>query len=134
MLFFCVSPKKSLRKVYLQNLTKSKVQHFAAEAKALDASELKKITQPKRATLLLCLIYAAQVQTCDNLAEMFLKQMGKIHKKAKEELEYIQHKHQETNEKLVSFFTKILQVFNDELTAGKIIEQIKNILTLGVGC
>jgi hypothetical protein len=37
-----------------------KIQHFAAEAKALDAAELKDITPPKRLTLLVCLIHRMQ--------------------------------------------------------------------------
>jgi hypothetical protein len=41
----------------LEKINPSKIQHWAAEAKSLDASEIKKITQPKRVTLLLCLIY-----------------------------------------------------------------------------
>jgi len=49
--------------------------HLVAEAKALSASEMKAITLPKRLTLLLCLIYSAQVQTRDNLVEMFIKRM-----------------------------------------------------------
>ncbi len=48
-----------------------------------------KKSAPKRLTLLLCLIHSAQVQTRDYLVEMFLKQMKKIHNKAKEELEII---------------------------------------------
>ena len=62
----------------IKPLTASKIKHFAGEAKALNAGELKDITIPKRLTLLLCLIYTAQVQTRDSLVEMFLKQMKKI--------------------------------------------------------
>jgi DUF1009 family protein len=83
----------------IKPLTSSKIKHFAAEAKALNAGELKDITIPKRLTLLLCLIYTAQVQTRDSLVEMFLKQMKKIQNKAKDELELIRQKNQETTEK-----------------------------------
>jgi len=98
-------------KAFLNNITVAKIQHFAAEARVLDASEVKEISQPKRITLLLSLIYAAQVQTRDNLVSMFLKRMRTIHNSAKEELEKLRQKNQETIEKLVGLFTNVLQVF-----------------------
>ena len=98
-------------KTFLNNITVAKIQHFAAEARVLDASEVKEISQPKRITLLLSLIYSAQVQTRDNLVSMFLKRMRTIHNSAKEELEKLRQKNQETIEKLVGLFTNVLQVF-----------------------
>ena len=114
-------------KPLIQPLTRSKIKHFAAEAKALNASELKDITTPKRLTLLLCLIFSAQVQTRDYLVEMFLKQMKKIHNKAKEELEIIRQKNQETTEKLVSVLTNVLQVFQEPLPDSQAVEEIQDI-------
>ena len=99
---------------YLQKINPSKIQHWAAEAKSLDASEIKNITQPKRATLLLCLIYTNCVKTRDNLVMMFLKQMQKIHNKAKEKLQLIRQQLQEKVEKVVSVFANVLQLFTDE--------------------
>ncbi|MDJ0594534.1 MAG: Tn3 family transposase [Pleurocapsa sp. MO_226.B13] len=111
----------------IQPLTASKIKHFAAEAKALNAAELKDITIPKRLTLLLCLIYTAQVQIRDSLVEMFLKQMKKIQNKAKNELELIRQKNQETTEKLVSVLTDVLEVFQDPLPDSQAVAQIQGI-------
>jgi TnpA family transposase len=116
-------------KPYLESITEAKIQHFAAEAKALDAAELKEIGQHKRITLLLCLIYSAQVQTRDNLVSMFLKRMRTIHNKAKEELEKLRQKHLETTEKLVGVLTNVLQVFVDEPTDVEVIAQVQNVFT-----
>jgi hypothetical protein len=79
---------------------------------------------PKRLTLLLCLIYSAQVQTRDYLVEMFLKQMKKISIRATEELQSIKEKQQTTTEKLVSVLTDILQVFNGESVADDSSRQV----------
>ncbi len=98
-------------KAFLNDITVAKIQHFAAEARVLDASEIKEFSQPKRITLLLSLIYSAQVQTRDNLVSMFLKRIRTIHNSAKEELEKLRQKNQETIEKLVGLFTNVLQVF-----------------------
>jgi hypothetical protein len=101
---------------YLQGLTRAKIKHFTSEAKAITASEMKDITLNKQLTLLLCLIYSAQVQTRDYLVEMFLKQMKKIHNLAIEELDSIRKRQQITTEKLVSVLTDVLVVCNVDTT------------------
>ncbi|MGB3653114.1 MAG: hypothetical protein WBA41_18105 [Rivularia sp. (in: cyanobacteria)] len=79
-------------KALLTGITGVKIQHFAAEARVLDASEIKEFNLPKRITLILCLIYSAQVTTRDNLVEMFLKKMRLIHNNARKELELIKQR------------------------------------------
>ena len=76
-------------KPLLVDITAAKIQHFAAEARVLDASEIKEFNLPKRITLILCLIYSAQVTARDNLVEMFMKKTKSIHHNAKKELELI---------------------------------------------
>ena len=120
-------------KPYLESITPAKIQHFAAEAKALDAAELKEIGLNKRITLLLCLIDSAQVQAKDNLVLMFLKRIRTIHNKAKEELDRLRQKHLETTEKLVDIFTNVLQVFGDESTDTGTMTEVQNILTTAGG-
>ncbi len=101
-------------KPLLADMTAAKIQHFAAEARVLDASEIKEFNLPKRITLILCLIYSASVMTRDNLVEMFLKKMQLIHNHAKKELELIKQRYQETVEKLLGVFSNVLQVLVDE--------------------
>jgi hypothetical protein len=45
-----------------------KIKHFAAEAKALDAGEMKDFSEPKRYALLSCLVRRAHVKVRDALA------------------------------------------------------------------
>jgi len=87
----------------------------------LTPAELKDINLPKRLTLILCLIYSAQVQTRDNLVEMFLKQMKKISIRANQELQSMKEKQQATTEKLVSVLTGMLQIFNIETDNSRVI-------------
>lgn len=101
-------------KQLLSDITTAKIHHFAAEARVLDAHEIKDFSLPKRITLILCLIYCKQVTTRDNLVEMFLKQMRSINNDAKNELELIKKKIQETQEKLVDVFQDTLHIFVDE--------------------
>ncbi|MEM9544133.1 MAG: Tn3 family transposase [Cyanobacteria bacterium P01_E01_bin.42] len=99
---------------YLQHITPTKIKHFAAEARVLDATSVKKINAPKRLTILLCLISESRKQSRDDLVEMFLKRMASIHKKAKEKLEQIRQEYQKTNDQLISTFQEILQILSDE--------------------
>ena len=101
-------------KPLLTGITAAKIQHFAAEARVLDASEIKEFNLPKRITLILCLIYSAQVTTRDNLVEMFLKKMRLIHNNARKELELIKQRYQETVEKLLGVLGNVLHVWVDE--------------------
>lgn len=101
-------------KPLLADMTAAKIQHFATEARVLDASEIKEFNLSKRITLILCLIYSASVMTRDNLVEMFLKKMQLIHNHAKKELELIKQRYQESVEKLLGVFSNVLQVLVDE--------------------
>lgn len=104
-----------------------KIKHFAAQARALDAAEMRDIAPPKRRTLLLCLIQQAQVRARDNLVEMFLKRMATIHKKAKEELEAIRVAQRQTTENLVSVLDEMLVTIEehpDDAEAGRGVKSV----------
>ena len=110
----------------LAGIPPAKIRHFAAEAKALDAAELKKVTPPKRYTLLLCLITRAQVQARDDLAEMFLKRLARIHRRGQEELELIRARHRETTETLVATLADLLEIVDtsaSDAELGQLVRQ-----------
>src|SRR2546422_1165926 len=71
----------------LKDIPPAIVKHFAAEARALDASELQDYIPAKRLTLLACLIRQTQMSTQDDLIDMFLKRMSTIQVRAKEALQ-----------------------------------------------
>jgi hypothetical protein len=56
---------------YLRGVSDSMMRHFAAEATALDAAEMKYFAPSKRRTLLFCLIRQAQTKAVDDLITMF---------------------------------------------------------------
>jgi TnpA family transposase len=94
---------------FIADIPPAMVRHFAREAKALDAAELKYFTAPKRYTLLICLIQRMRVQARDDLAEMFLKRMGKIHKNAQEALQDLQARQRRMTEALVATLDGVLR-------------------------
>lgn len=99
---------------FLEGINNSLINYFATLANSLDASELKDINEPKRLTLLLCLIYRKQVKTWDDLGEMFLKRIKKIHNLAELKLKEQKEKQQEIMEKLISALGGVLIIFSSE--------------------
>ena len=112
---------------HLSGIPFAKIKHFAAEAKALDAAELKKFAPPKRYVLMLSLIHRARVQARDDLAEMFIKRMNHIHRRGKDELERLRIKFRQKTEHLVATLADVIQVLEtqsaDEV-AGKTIRSL----------
>ena len=97
---------------HLAEVPELKRKHFAAEAKALDVAELRDFRPAKRHALLLCLIHRARVQTRDDLAEMFIKRMGNVHNRGKEELERLRARYREKTEAIVATMSDVIQVLD----------------------
>lgn len=71
----------------------SKLRSLANQTMALDASALRNDTLPeKRYTLIVALLNRMRVRARDDLADMFVRRMAAIHKRASDELDVIQRK------------------------------------------
>ncbi len=112
----------------LENIPPLKIKHFAGEAKALDAGELKDFNEPKRYALLVCLIQRACIKTRDALANMFIRRIAKMHQDGKTALQTIQLKHLEKSERLVTIFSGVLQNVDLEQADAEVGQKLKNIL------
>ena len=97
---------------HLADVPDVKRKHFAAEARVLDAAELRDFRTEKRHALLLCLIHRARVQSRDDLAEMFIKRMGNIHNRGKEHLDRLRAKYREKTEALVATMSDVVRVLD----------------------
>ena len=100
----------------LTGIPPAKVRAFAHEAKVLDASDFKRFTPPKRYTLLLSLIHQMRVRTRDDIAEMFLKRVGAIEKRAKQELADIQLAQRSRVEKLAIALDDVLDFIDSDVS------------------
>lgn len=109
-----------------EGIVDAKIRHFAAQAAAADVSELKDCSLPKRHTLMLALIYRMRVRTRDHLAEMFIRRISTIHKRAKEELEQIQARQRQKLEQLAATLDGVVQILvqePDDQEAGSLIRE-----------
>lgn len=115
--------------VPLAGLPPIKLQHFAAEAKALDVAEMRAFAPPKRVTLLLCLIQRMRTQTHDHLAEMFIKRMSALQTRAKEALEDLRTRHQEQTVELVSLLADVVTLCETPLPHEDLGHTVRNLVS-----
>ena len=85
----------------LSNIPDIKIKQFAAEAKTLNAAQMKTLEPNKRYTLAVALLAVQSSKALDDLAEMFIKRMSSVHRKGKEALELYRTKNIQTTDKLV---------------------------------
>lgn len=111
----------------LAGIAKSKIQSFAAQAKALDISDFRDVKTKKRHALLVCLLYRAQVKTRDYLVDLFLKRMRKIHYRARQRLVELREQHLKQTEVMLGVLAEILEVSvdnPDEQTFGNQVQAL----------
>lgn len=96
----------------LTDIPELKRRHFAAEARALDATELRDFMPAKRHAILLCLIHRARVHARDDLAEMFIKRMANIHNRGKENLAHLREQFREKAEAIVATMSDVIRVLD----------------------
>ncbi|HRH45667.1 MAG TPA: Tn3 family transposase [Pyrinomonadaceae bacterium] len=113
-------------KEVLRDVPPLKIKHFYAQAKALDAREIKDFADPKRLTLLVCLTHRAQIKARDALIEMFIKRMAKLHQKGRDALDVMRLKQMATTEKLLTVLSGFLQKVDLEKSDAEVGKNIKN--------
>ena len=91
-----------------------KRRHFAAEARALDASELRDVSPPKRHAILLCLIHRARVQARDDTVETFIKRMLAIRNRAREALATLRQELQEKADTVIATMSDVVRVLRTQ--------------------
>ncbi|MGF1981487.1 MAG: Tn3 family transposase [Nostoc sp. CmiSLP01] len=111
----------------LGSIALTKIRYFAAQARALDISELRDVNLPKRRTLVLCLLYEAQVKTRDNLVSMFLKRVLKIQNNAKQRLQELREKHLTQTSELLGTLAEVLTASKEAQDAQSLGTKVQSI-------
>ena len=106
----------------------TKIKHFAAYARTLDAAEFQDIQLPKRRTLLLSLLYQSQVKARDNLVSMFLKRLATIHNRGKERLEQIREEDRATTEALLGVLGEIIDANDSSPNETVLGRQVQSVI------
>lgn len=101
--------------VLLDGVPTTKLKHIADMASALDAGDMKDFTPAKRHTFILALIRQMRVSARDDIAEMFIRRVGTMHKSAREELQSIQARQRQMSEELVATLEHVLEILAEGL-------------------
>jgi TnpA family transposase len=102
----------------LEGIAHTKLRQFAAEAAALEVTDLLDIARPsKRHALLLALLRQARMRCRDELIEMLLRRVRRTQAAAKERLDALHEQQREVEEALISVFGQVLETAQDQETA-----------------
>lgn len=113
----------------LADIAHTKIKQFAAQAQVLEVGDLRDIhDKPQQYTLLLCLVYQAQVQTRDQVVLMLLKRMRRIHYQAKEHLHTLQDQYRTLTEQMVAALAEIAQQATETEADAPLGQQVRLIL------
>ncbi|MBA2658447.1 MAG: Tn3 family transposase [Nitrosospira sp.] len=105
-----------------------KVQHFAAEARTLDAARMLEMEPRKRLTLASSLLRVQSARVLDDLAEMLIKRMSVIHQKGKDALADYHIRNQRRADELVQTLHDLVIVYRAEGTAQDKIAAMATVL------
>ena len=112
----------------LADIPDVKIQHFAAEARTLDAARMLEIEPKKRLTLAVSLLKVQSYRVLDDLAEMFIKRMSTIHQKGKDALADYHARNQQRADELVQTLRDMVIAYRTEGTAQDKITAIDALL------
>lgn len=112
----------------LDNIPFVKIKNFANEAKAYNISKMNEIKESKRYTLALALIKVQTANVLDDIAEMFIKRMMKIHRKGKIALEDYRKKNVKMTDNLILKLRDLIIAYQNESNEKEQIKAIKSII------
>jgi hypothetical protein len=112
----------------LAGIPPTKLTHWAAEARALDAPTTAAFAPLKRHTVLLCLIQEEQRTARDALVTMFLKAVAALHDRGKDALEALRKSQRQTVERLLTALSGIARTQLEEPDDARFGELVRTYL------
>lgn len=113
----------------LQGVSYTKVRHLASEAKSLDASRLEDIREPKMVALGAALVNSALHHVIDDLCEMMIKKMAKIHSYGKVKLEEYLDDNRDNMDEILVRYKAIHDISNNDGDETKQLKAIKELIS-----
>ena len=114
----------------LAGIAHTKLRQFAAEASALEVSELLDVSLPgKRHTLLLSFLRQVRARCKDELIEMLLRRVRRTQAAAKEKLKDLQDRQREMEEALIAIFGQVLGTLGEAATDAEAGQRARALLS-----
>lgn len=114
--------------VLLEGVPATKLKHIADMASTLDAGDMKDFVPAKRHTFILALIRQMRISARDDIAEMFIRRIGTMHKSAREELQAIQARQREMSEALVATLEDVVEILGERLDDAATGQRVRELL------
>lgn len=112
----------------IKNIPAVKLQKFASEALSLDISAMKQLTYFKRYALAAVLIKKQLARALDDLGEMFIKQIQKVHNHAEEALQQYHVQHLNRTEGLIALLRSMVVAYKTEKSKEARLDAIGEVL------
>lgn len=100
----------------LEDIPHCKIKQFASEARSLDAARMMALGTEKKLALEICLIHIQRAKCLDDIGDMFIKRMTKIHNNGQEALNQFHLEHQSMMDELFSKFYRLLLSYQNAPT------------------
>ena len=94
-----------------------KLKQFAAEARSLDAASMNDLTETKRLTLAATLVFTQTGRALDDVADMYLRLVQRLHNQARTALLEYQAEHVERTDNLVAILHGVTLAYRTEGSA-----------------
>jgi head-tail adaptor len=101
-----------------------KLQRFAAEAWVLNVARMKELTEEKRFALAAALLFRQLARAYDDAADMLIRQVQRMHHKAKELMKLRQASHLQHSAELVSTLRNVTIAYQQDGTAEQRLQNI----------
>lgn len=112
----------------LAEIPEAKVRQFAAEARALDLASMNDLPERKRLTLAAALIAKQMTQAFDDIAEIFIRQVKKLHNHANEALTLYRVGHAERTDALIAKLREVALAYKMEGSREERFSAIESVL------
>jgi len=112
----------------LDPIPEVKFQRFSDEARSLNVNEMNDLPQEKRYTLATALIRAQTAQAIDDLADMFIRSVKKLHNSGNDALNEYRRIHQGKTDRLIETLSHMLTIVNSSQNPEEQMRAIQDIL------
>lgn len=112
----------------ISHIPVSKHLQFTLEARALTITQMKELKPNKRYALTVILIHSQLNRTLDDIVEILIKKLRKLHYSAEEALKLYFIEHQKRAEKLITQFRDVLEAFQEGQNNEERGKLVKNVI------
>jgi hypothetical protein len=112
-----------------------KLQQFAAEARSLDLSSVNDLQPHKRYAAAAALIVRQTSRALDDITEMFIRQVRKLHNKANEALKTYLLEQSERSDRLIGLLRQVLVAYRTDGSSDvrlKTITSVRRMISMGL--